>query len=364
MGSKFKCVQQIESAKKIAILVHQNADTDALASAIAMRRIIADNFDEKVAIDIFTDTTEFNKKDEDLIKNENINNRTQKKYDLSIILDISARQRLGIYDEIFRKSKESLNIDHHITNNNFAKNNIVISKCSSTCEIIYLLFIKSLGFECSQKTINVLYSGIITDTNNLTQNLGPRTFNVIDEFLGISKQNGIDLEKIREHYFKNNTKEFNQLLSRALESLNYSDNGKIAMMKITKQDFSETGTSQSDTLGIVDYAINTEGVEVGIIFIKQEDNTYYVSLRSKNAQINVGEITRAMGVGGHSTVAAFQTKKEDNLTDIKSKLTTLCNTQLNSNHETEDISSLFSEVENENVEVEIDEENEVDETNK
>ncbi len=354
-----RCIDQLKSAKKIAILVHQNADTDALGSAIALRRIITDNFDQKTCIDIFTETEEedFNEKDENLIKNEHINTRTQKKYDLAVILDISTRSRLGKYDEIFRKASDSLNIDHHITNNNFAKNNIVLTSCSSTCEILYLLLIKSQKLKCSPQTLAVLYSGIITDTNNLTQNLGPRTFNVIEEINKIAKQNEIDIDKIRNHYFKNNTKESNQLLARALTSLTYSDDGKIAMMKITKQDFKETGASQNDTLGIVDFAINTKGVEVGVIFIKNEDNTYYVSLRSKNENINVGEIAKQMGGGGHSKVAAFQTKKDDNLTDIKAKLTSLCNEQLKKAENLfEDVSSLFSEIENKDVETEEDNE--------
>ena len=351
--SKLKCIEQIESAKKIAIITHQNADTDALASSIALKRIIKDNFDEKTCIDLFTETNEFSKNDEELVKNEKMNQRSFKKYDLVIVLDISSRQRLGIYDEIFKKSKDSLNIDHHATNNNFCKNNIVVKNCSSTCELLYLIFIKSQLLKCSPQTLAVLYSGIITDTANLTQNLGPRTFNVVDEITKLAKQNGIDIEKVRNHYFKNNTKESNQLLSRALESLIYSDNGKIAMMKITKQDFSETGTTQADTLGIVDYAINTEGVEIGIIFIKQDDNTYYVSLRSKNDFVDVGEIAKQMGGGGHKRVAAFQTTKDDNLTDVKARLTSLCNEQLSKTDKTnEDLSLIFSEIANDDVEAE------------
>ena len=355
MKSTLKCVQQITEASKIAIVVHQNADTDALASGIALRRVIADNFAQKKCIDIFTDTNEFNKKDEDLIANENINIQTYKRYDLVITLDTPSRQRLGKFDEIvFKKSKDSLNIDHHITNVHFAKNNIVVLNSSSACEVIYLLFINVLKYQCSIQTKNVLYSGIITDTNNLTQNIGPKTFAIVDEIVKNSIQEGIDAEKVRNHYFKSNTKERNGLLAKALGSLSYSDNGKIAMMKITKQDFSETHTSQADTLGIVDFAINTEGVEVGIIFIKQEDNTYYVSLRSKNENVNVGEIAKEMGGGGHAKVAAFQSKPEQNLTDMKAKITSLCNQQfakLNDKNN-ENISEIFAETEKNKDEVE------------
>ena len=277
MESSLNCFMQIKNAEQIAIIVHNNADTDAVASAISLRRIIKDNFEtdnKKYIVDIFSDTCVFNAKDEDLIKNEEINKQNCKKYDLAIALDCSSRARLGLYDKIFKRAKDTLNIDHHITNERFAKNNIVSPKCSSTCEIIYLLFIQINKLSCSSNTLSVIYSGIITDTNNLTQNIGPKTFNVINSLNKLTLIDEIDLEKVRNHFFKNNTKEQNALLSRALKSLNYSNDGKIAMMKITKTDFNQTHTSISDTLGIVDHAINTQGVEIGVIFIRQLDNTY------------------------------------------------------------------------------------------
>ena len=116
------------------------------------------------------------------------------------------------------------------------------------------------------------------------------------------------------------------------------------MMKIMKSDFANTNTTQDDTLGIVDYACKLSGVEIGVLFIKQDDNTYYVSMRSKN-EIDVGEIAKNMGGGGHKNVAAFQTKEDDNLTDIKTKLIALCKTELEKQIDNiESIESLFAEV--------------------
>ena len=347
MKSELNCFLQIKNARKIAIFTHKNADTDALASCIALRRIIKENFeteDKKYTIDIFTDTTIFNKKDEDLIKNETINQQSYKRYDLSIALDCASIKMLGKLENQFKNKKNTLSIDHHITNTKFALNNIISPMCCSTCEMIYLIFIQINKLNCSAQTMGVIYSGIITDTNNLTQNVGPKTYNVIDVLLKTAEDEGLNLEQIRNHYFKSNTKEQNALLSRALSSITYASNEKIAIMKITKQDFIETKTTRADTLGIVDHAINTQGVEIGVIFIKRDDNTYYVSLRSKNESINVGQIAKAMGGGGHTKVAAFETKPEDNLTDIKTKLVTLCNYELSKTvEEIDDISALFAE---------------------
>ena len=45
--------EQIENANNIAILVHKNADMDALGSAIALKRLIKKNCEPK-QIDIFS----------------------------------------------------------------------------------------------------------------------------------------------------------------------------------------------------------------------------------------------------------------------------------------------------------------------
>ena len=189
----------------------------------------------------------------------------------------------------------------------------------------------------------MIYAGIVTDTNNLRQNIGDHTMRVVDEISHSNLQEMKNLSTIRDYFFRNETKERIALLTKALSSISFSDDGKIAMMKIVKQDFAETGTSIEDTFGIVDYSTMIQGVEIGCIFIKQDDNTYYVSLRSKS-NIDVGSIAQEMGGGGHKNVAAFQTSQNDNLTDIKAKLIAICNTKLCESLPVDNLENLFARI--------------------
>ena len=47
------------------------------------------------------------------------------KYDLFIALDCGSIDRLGEAQEIFEKAVDTVCVDHHISNTNFAKENIV-----------------------------------------------------------------------------------------------------------------------------------------------------------------------------------------------------------------------------------------------
>ena len=59
--------------------------------------------------------------------------------ELFIALDCGDKERIGEYSNHFDIADTTMNIDHHITNPEYADYNLVNSKASSTCEIIYKL---------------------------------------------------------------------------------------------------------------------------------------------------------------------------------------------------------------------------------
>lgn len=342
MHSLLEGIKQIGRAKKIAIISHLNCDADAICSSMALKMLINKryaNSKNKKKIDIFTDTESLSQDLLPIVSHLTFNKQRYKKYDLAICLDCPTASRMGKFQEVFNNSKSTLKIDHHITGEDFALNNVV-KNVSSTCEIIYNEFILKRKWKLSSEVYRLLYCGIITDTNDLTQNTFNSTHIVIADLLENDLKYGLSLETLKNHFFKSSSKQQMQLLQKALQSLTFVENDRIASMKIIKQDLTETGCKQEDTMGIVDYALKMKGVEIGVIFIKQEDNSYYVSLRSKE-QINVGEIAKNMGGGGHLNVAAFQSSLP--LTDIKQQLFSHCKQALGPLLEQDPTNDLFDE---------------------
>ena len=93
-------------------------------------------------------------------------------------------------------------------------------------------------------------------------------------------------------------------------------------MKLNKVDYNECEANpETDTLGIVDHAIGLKDVKIAMMIMKQEDNSYRISLRSKQG-INVGEIAAKFGGGGHETMAAFSAL---NISDFKDDFLKICN---------------------------------------
>lgn len=303
--------EAIEKATKIAIVSHINPDADALCSACALKNIIRNNFDYKF-VDVFVDG-EIGELYNPILRNEVVNPIPYPSYDLAIVLDCPTLARTGKYMELIKNTPYTMNMDHHETNEGFANINVVPSKVSSTCELVYLLA-KGQNYDINNIIAKELYQGIITDTNCFTSlTLTEKTHQVVSELLKYK----FDADAIKEHYFKNNSKAKMMLLTKALQSMKFYKGEMFTTMKIPFEVFEKVGASYDDTMGIIDNGINISGTAVSAILIEKEPKFIHCSLRSKG-QINVGEIARSFNGGGGETVAAFQTQGD--LKDIESRL--------------------------------------------
>ena len=107
MRSVIECEKQLTNSNRIAIIAHQSPDADALCSAVALKKLIRQNFDEKddKIIDIFVDSEEIPSLLQPIVKNVDINQQNADNYDLVICVDCSNLGRLGKYQEIFNNAK-------------------------------------------------------------------------------------------------------------------------------------------------------------------------------------------------------------------------------------------------------------------
>ena len=116
-------------------------------------------------------------------------------------------------------------------------------------------------------------------------------------------------------------------------------------MKLNKVDYNECEANpETDTLGIVDHAIGLKDVKIAMMIMKQEDNSYRISLRSKQG-INVGEIATKFGGGGHETMAAFSAL---NISDFKEDFLKICNKEFGNSEKDNSVDNLFFDDNQEN----------------
>lgn len=288
-------------SKSFAIIGHKNPDGDAICSALAIKHWIDLNY-KKRDVNIFFDG-DIDDLYDPIIGNTPINRFPTKHYDVVIVIDSPNKSRLGEHEKIIRK-RWLLNIDHHKENVFDGNVNVVFPQASSTGEILWFLLRQlsaANGTQIDIDIVKLLYTAILTDTACFTSaSTTSRTHKLIADMLAYN----FDADNIRNYFFGNKAKTQTLLLTKALKSLKFYHDDSISIMRLSQEDFEKTDTEFSDTLGIVDKGLNISGVKIAAIFIEKEEDTYYVSLRSKS-EIDISELAKTFGGGGHKNMAAF-----------------------------------------------------------
>ena len=287
-----KLLDLIENAKNIAITGHVSPDGDCTGSTLALYNYITENFEGKqVRVCLEKPSMKFSYMNGfDLISEDPF-----LEADLLVSLDASDRERLGSRGVMLDTAKNSICIDHHVTNTNFAKFNIVEDFRSSTCELLYTL----LDYDkISVNTAVCLYTGIVHDSGVFKyQSTTRQTM----EIAGALIDKGFDFTKIIDDtYFK---KDFNatKLLGLVLTNAKLIFDGKCCYGLLDYDTWTGYIDDKKKMDGIIDNLRNIDGVEIALFMYETAKDEHKVSLRSINA--NVSSIATALGGGGHMRAA-------------------------------------------------------------
>ena len=211
--------------------------------------------------------------------------------DLLVVIDASSLDRAGNVSQCVNAPK-TLNIDHHISNTEYADYLYLDTAAAATGEIMYEL-IDTLGVEVDLEMATCIYTALYTDCGSFKySNTMPKTMRIAAALLEIGvKPNEIsDSMEIKP---RSNI----EMLTKVLETLTFDADGKIAYISINNEMYDK----DVDTDTFISYPRYIEGVEVAIMFKAVEKAVTRVSMRSRN--LDVSEIAITFGGGGHLRAA-------------------------------------------------------------
>jgi len=313
-------IYQLNNSHKIFITTHINPDGDAIGSLIATG-LLLDSMQKKVwlynespipAVYRFLPAV-------DRIKNFYEDGCP---YDTAIVLDCGDKGRIGDAVSMVEKIPVVINIDHHITNDRFGDLQLVDPSACATAEIIWKL-IQQMGVTIDQAMATCIYTGVLTDTGSFRfSNTNEAAFTIGKEMTAC----GVSPFNVAQHVYGTYSLGRIKLLNLALDSIEIDFSGKLSMMTVTRDMLAETGTESADVDGFINYARSIEDVRIAALIQEENENGHHaskhrqqlhVSLRS-DGSVNVAEIAKAFGGGGHFTAAGFEV--ESTLSDIKKDL--------------------------------------------
>ena len=295
-------VDEIRSAQKFLLTTHENPDGDALGSLLGMHELLKQLGKDSVmflAAEEFPLPWEYRKMPLAEVQNEppaDLDERTV------MFLDCGNIDRMPV-DFLQREGVHIVNIDHHHDNTRFGTVNLVDPDAACTAQIIWELT-KEFGAEVTPAIGDALYVGLVTDTGKfMYTNTSARSHRMAAELI----ESGIDAHGLYRRLYEELPYARLLLLSRGLSKVERFDGGVVTATHLTRADFEETGSVETDSEGIVDHLRSVDGTKVAVLVreLLADDRTGIrkVSLRATDGTVDVSRIARGLGGGGHRQAA-------------------------------------------------------------
>ncbi|NQU11171.1 bifunctional oligoribonuclease/PAP phosphatase NrnA [bacterium] len=221
-------------------------------------------------------------------------------FDAVVALDTSTWSRLGTAADRIASRQILINIDHHLSNDQFGDLNLIDSSAPATGQIVYHL-LRQAELTLTRDIATCLYTAIATDTGSFTF---PNTTAESLRVAAALVETGVDVGKLSRHVYESYPYARLQLVRLALADLRLWEDQRIATCWVTNEMYQDTGAKREDTEGLIDFARSIDGVIVAILFEEQpQPQLVRISLRSKHPGIDVNAIARHFGGGGHRAAA-------------------------------------------------------------
>ncbi|MCC6954981.1 MAG: DHH family phosphoesterase [Deltaproteobacteria bacterium] len=223
----------------------------------------------------------------------------EEKFSVVVAIDCATKRRLGPHhDALFALAPVTINIDHHVSNERYGKMNYIDSKTASASELT-LRILRALECPMTPEIATLLYAGVLDDTGSF------RFGNVTAETL----RNAADLvsagavvETISNQLYYEVPIRMFRLRALTLAEMRPALQGRLSLAVITQGMLDTAGATAEDTDGIVDELRMLEG-SICAVLIRQLEKGWKVSLRAKDASVDMNRVAGMFGGGGHRAAA-------------------------------------------------------------
>ena len=225
------------------------------------------------------------------------------RFDALLVMDTGTWSQLpGLRERVANWSAPKLVVDHHLTQEDWADVKLVVKEAAAAGEIAAELF-DQWGIELDQSIAAALFLAIASDTGWFQfSNTRPYTLRLAARLI----EAGVDTDQMYQHLYQNERAERLALQTRAQQSLELLLDGRLAVMRVTKADFDQTGANVGDTENLINVPLQVRTVEVSLLLVEPRDaGPVRVSLRSKG-QIDVAKFAEQFGGGGHARASGLK----------------------------------------------------------
>lgn len=222
--------------------------------------------------------------------------------DALLVCDTGTWSQLeGIRGAIEGYSGPKLVLDHHVTQEDWADLKLVDISAGAAAEVA-MMVLERWEIPIDEMMAQAVYVALATDTGWFGfSNTTPRTLRMA----AVCVEAGANVDRIYQRLNQNERPERMRLQARAHGSLELLADDRLAIMTLSRRDFSETGTKTPATEDLVNWPMAIATVEVSVLITEDPDTNSpmcKVSFRSKG-HLDVAALAATFGGGGHIRAA-------------------------------------------------------------
>ena len=303
MNASFsEIAESIGSGQNILVASHVRPDGDALGSTIAFALWLQSVGKTVTAWNEHGVTQKYRY----LPRHELISepDTVPRSFDVIVALDNSVKNRLGTVLEGVSSARTLINIDHHVSNECYGDLNYVDPTSPATGQIIYEFF-RAIEAPLSSDIAANLFAAISTDTGSFQYpGTDARTFEAAAALVAA----GVDVGSLSRKMYDNQPRRRLDLLRHALNEARFSCDGHLASFSLSLSAVDQLGVLPEDNEGIIDHLRSVEGVVAAVFFEELPEGRVRISARSKDPRVDVCEICKLFGGGGHPLAAGARVR--------------------------------------------------------
>lgn len=220
-------------------------------------------------------------------------------FDCFLTLDCSDLARTGQVSRLLA-GQTVLNIDHHISNQNFGTVNWVEPQSSSTCEMIWRLY-KSMGLSVDRDAAICLYAGIMSDTGSFRYaNTTPAAHLAAAQLIG----RGVSVPQVYRNIYENIPCPDAKFLARTLSRMHCQERGRLIWFELKRAALADKKLSFDLAEELLSFGRAVQGAEVAVLFKENlgVKNEIRVNFRAQG-KVDVNSIAACFGGGGHKNAS-------------------------------------------------------------
>jgi bifunctional oligoribonuclease and PAP phosphatase NrnA len=285
--------EQLRAAKRVLLTTHRRPDGDGTGSMAGLASLLRAQGKEAVIYSV--DPIARRYKWLPLVSTTVHTISFDERFDCTVVVDCADVALLGDTLPPPEMCGTLITLDHHASGHPFG--DIAVSDPSAAAvSVIVHRIAEAEGWPLTVEAAVPLYVSLISDTGGFRHaNTNAEALRVGSELIRAGVVPATIAASLEERPSPGKLR----LLGSVLSTLELHCAGRVGVLSVTTDMVDGARASWEDIEGMVNWARNVDGVQVGVLLTTAKGGGVRVSMRSRSERIDVGRVCMTLGGGGH-----------------------------------------------------------------